>query len=136
MLEGISKTLDIATFDEQVYFEDYHHYEVCSPTKTYTPDTFVYDYGHGQHTYVYKLYTIYLKQNNETVKENIYIVVEEVLSKQELNILKPYCQCYVCTSNWYNISKYFTCRCCIGCLHSPLHTQGNINNARQYMLNN
>jgi hypothetical protein len=133
MLPKIETSIDVSAFDEQCYFENYHHYEVYNPAKSYTTDTFEHDYGSGIHHYNYHLYIIKLTQNDSIVKENKYVIAEEVLSLQERQLLVPYCKCYVCTAEWYDIFKYFTCRYDIGCLHTPGYSQRNVNNARTAM---
>ena len=90
------------------------------------------DVGKGTHTYSYISYTIGLRnKDNEIEKEVKYIVAEEEPSEDELKELAPYCQCPIHTRAWYNLSRYFICGHCVGCLYSAAPRQWAINAARE-----
>lgn len=119
------------SFNEKDTFKEYHYYEEYDPNKLYHNMLFDYDYGHGIHTYRYELYTIGLEKYKEKKK---YIIVTEQLSEEEINILKPYCRCKYCTAGWCDLSIYFKCEHCIGCLKSKMPRQYQIDKARKYMM--
>jgi len=127
---------DIINFDEKNTFNEYHYYEEYDSTKTYDKNPFEYDYGHGKHTYVYKLYEIGLMEGDQEIKRKKYIIADEEIGKTELTELAKYCQCSICISKWYNLSRYFTCSCCIGCLKSSFPQQYQINKARKHIVEN
>lgn len=104
---------------------NYHFYEKYNGNKNYQKAPFQHNYGYGNYTYIYKLYIF----NNEEK----YVVADEQLDKKELDYLSVYCQCKKCTSSWYNISSYFICGCCIGCLKSQFPSQYHINKTREYL---
>lgn len=108
----------------EIDLNQYHYYEIYDDNKNYTHETFLYDYCHGLLTYRY----CYINMN-----EKEYIYVEEELSKEDLAILEPFCQCIKCQSSWYHLSRYITCGCCIGCLKSPFPQQYQIDKARLAM---
>jgi hypothetical protein len=121
-------------FVEMEHFAEYHYYEDYDSNKIYQKTQFEYDYGHGKHIYSYALHRLisYEDQDNELN----YVVADEELDEDKSKQLEKYCQCRVCTSKWYDIGAYFTCRCCIGCLKSPFPQQYQINAARKYMVAN
>jgi hypothetical protein len=106
---------DLASFNAHDYFSNYHHWEIFDETKVYSSKPFDHDYGYGEHKYVYRLYIIRLHKYDEKIEKK-YIVVEEILNDEELKKLERYCQCEICTASIFNITKYFNCRCCVGCL--------------------
>ena len=113
-------------FNPQIYFEEFPYFEQYDSNKLYTQESFQYDYGYGLLTYRYHHYIIDV--DNETLN---YVVVEEEISKDDIEKLQPYCQCKMCTAAWYNIFKFIYCRCCIGCLWSSFPQQWQINKARE-----
>ena len=67
-----------------------------------------------------------------------YVIVKEVLTKEERDKLIPYCQCQKCLSWSVNPFKYTMCECCVGCLKvedEEYTRQYMINKARDYMNN-
>lgn len=117
----------IDTFNENL-FEEFDHYEVYDSNKIYTNEPFQYKYDDKERTYEYIKYIIDV---NDT--KLYYIVASEILTEEELVLLRPYCQCSVCLTPWYNLFHYIFghCRCCIGCLKSSFPQQHQIKKARQ-----
>jgi hypothetical protein len=113
----------IDDFNPIEFFQDYDFYEVFDEQKEYNIESFKYDYGSGMTTYKYYKHVIY--DNDKKLK---YIAAEDVIDED----LKNYCQCSVCTAQWYNISWLWTCRCCIGCLKSPFPQQHQIKKAKHH----
>jgi hypothetical protein len=96
----------------------------------YNEQSFQHDYGFGLRHYQYHKYTIYLSDDQKVE----YVIADEQLTKDELEQLQPYCQCYVCSAEWYHvIAKYFSCRCCYRCLYSPFPDRYYIVKARELM---
>jgi hypothetical protein len=128
---------DLNTFVAKDEFNEYPFYEVYNVNKTYTCEPFKHDYGFGEHTYKYTRRTILsnnLSNNLEISDTNKleYIVVEDDPTPEELQLLIPHCQCVKCAGNWYDLTKYVACGCCIGCLRSAFPQQYQINRARKY----
>lgn len=116
-------------FIPEEYFDEYHFSEPFDVNKTYEKNIFVKKYGdRDESTYEYCLYTV----NNDQNQEHKYVVSREVLSEEQQRELAKYCQCLYHSYSWYNPFKYFTCRCCVGCLDSPFPQQYIINKAREY----
>ena len=120
-------------YNVQTLFREYDHYELYDSNKEYDKNKFQYDYGNGNKFYNFGLYIIQFEESSEPIN---YVVAIEEVSDEELQKIAKYCQCTVCTSNWYNLSRYFTCSCCIGCLKSFFPQQYQINDARKYILEN
>jgi len=133
-VRGCGIFLDLNTFDPKSYFKYYDHYEDYDPHKEYTTNVFTHDYGKGNRTYQYNLYTITDLNNKELVKE--FVVTEEIISDEELNQLKPFCQCEYHTKSYFNPMKYFTCRCCHGCLDSPFYRPYVVQKTRAFLNKN
>lgn len=53
----------------------------------------------------------------DKLKSKYFLVAEEIYSKEEIEKLKPYCRCLACKASIFSFEKYFTCRCCVGCLY-------------------
>jgi hypothetical protein len=63
-----------------------------------------------QHCYTLKLY-------READPKKFIVAAHRDLTKVEQQALLPFCPCCVCTSHPWNICvRWFTCRCCVGCL--------------------
>jgi len=135
-LSGVAYYCQSATFDEQKEFNEYHYFEQYDPTKTYESGVFDHDYGYGKHAYKYSLYSIFILENGIHSTTKKFVVAIEYFTDDESRKLSEYCQCAICTAKWYNISKYFTCACCIGCLKSGMAQQYQINKARKYISDN
>ena len=118
----------LSSFDPTVYFSEYHFYEKYEKTKNYQSTEYEYDYGHGLHTYHLELYTITFEDTQESVS---YALAKEKPTPEELKTLGKYCDCEYCKLKWYNVSKYFTCPCCVGCVKSIFPSQQSINKARK-----
>jgi hypothetical protein len=55
-----------------------------------------------------------IKKNENLLEKNVFIS----------DSLKAKCKCDKCIKYWFNIDKYITCACCVGCLkseHPTLH---------------
>lgn len=100
-------------FDNKKEFDN-HHSELYDSSKSYTKERFVYDFGKGKHTYYYKIVKVILMCDH--IKELNYVIAEEIISKEELQELSQFCQCYICTSKWYNLLSYIMTRYQSGCL--------------------
>lgn len=123
-----------ATFNEKDFFYDFHYYELYDKNKTYSKTPFKQNYGYGDFTYSYTLYTISFIENKKTIEKLHYVIVEEKIEKDEISKLSRFCQCEVCTAGRCNIiAKYFTCSCCVGCLKSPFPQQYQINKTRNFL---
>jgi hypothetical protein len=112
----------IANFVPENFFKYHPHFELYDPTKTYQVEDHYADYGFG-----IKLY----KTSQYHINEQKYVVIEEVLNEAELKELIPFCQCSYHQMHWLNPMKYFTCRCCVGCLDSPFYKQAVVYKSRQ-----
>jgi hypothetical protein len=127
-MSGLSEcytSVDMNTFVPKEYFKEYHFFEKFDQNKNYTTESFKKDFGQGDHIYTYCLYTL-----NGTIQ---YIVARE-FTGDNLKELIPYCRCPYHTASWYNLSRFFICRCCVGCLDSPFPQQSIINASRKYMM--
>lgn len=125
----IRRNLD--TFDPRKYFSEYPYVKEYDPKIIYDCNYFDKDYGVGIKKYILNLYNIYQEKN----KEQYYVVAMEILSSEDAKTLEKYCQCNYCNKHWLNPVKYFTCKCCVGCITSDMVTQDNINKARYVMAN-
>jgi hypothetical protein len=116
----------VENFDEKAQFEGFDFYELYDSSKTYETEEYKKDYGKGEKVYINQIMS---------VNDKNYVYAREEPSQEELKMLEPYCRCYVCTANWYNISKYFACRCCIGCLSAwDIHPNSRIlKETREYV---
>lgn len=131
---GCYTSHDLSIFDPKEYFKEYPFYEEYNKDKIYDKEEFSKDFGFGEHTYEYSYYVISDSVDHDQTKT--YIVAKEILSEDEQRELAKYCECRYHELKWYNISKYFTCRCCVGCLDSPFPQQYTINKARENMRKN
>ena len=124
-LSGSYTFTDLSKFKPEEYFKEYHYFEKYDENKNYTSEPFRKDFGNGEHTYTYNLYTL-----NGTEK---YVIAKEELSESELKELGPNCRCPLHTAPWYSLLKYLMCACCVGCLQSAFPQQWVINDTRKYM---
>jgi len=109
------------------YFKYDHYCEHFDKNKLYEKGILKHDFGYGEHEYSWNKYII----NNFE-----YAVVEEHPSEKELDKLKPYCQCAICTAKWYNpLIKRLACRCCCGCLYSNRNNAYILGKTREYINN-
>jgi hypothetical protein len=116
-------------FDEKTEFINAIHYELYDENKVYEKEPFIHDYGFGDRRYINSLHTIRIADDNVLR----YVVVEEKISKEDLDRISPFCRCFVCTARWYNISRFITCPCCIGCLKTRNPSQHQIDKTRDYI---
>ncbi len=87
--------IDEKTFNEQKYFSEYHYYEKHEENKKYNNSKFQIDFGYGLHTYENKLFIMRDSNNTNEIK---YVVANEVLEKDEREILGEYCPCPYCAA--------------------------------------
>lgn len=108
----ITTKADYNSFCDTEHFKDYHFYEKFNPFESYKTDLFECDYGKGMHTYLLKHYTVNLYKNvmgkGYEYRYSIeYVIAEENISKNELDILSQFCKCFKCNSSWF---KWFDCK--------------------------
>lgn len=115
----------VDTFNEKQIFEDYHYYELFDENKEYNTNEFEENYGKGINNYQFCKHIIRM----DDVKK-IYIVAEQQLTQDQVELYAPYCQCSKCTAPWYSSWTY--CACCYGCLKSPFPRQYVINKTINY----
>lgn len=123
------KFLNLLTFDQKSYFKEYDFWKETS----YESENMEYeDISNKLDTTnskgkKYTIVLIKIKDHDAKidVKESIedklkskyFLVAEEIYSEEEITKLKPYCRCLACKASIFNPEKYFTCRCCVGCLY-------------------
>jgi predicted porin len=90
---------------------NYDFTEIYDPTKNYNYDQYQKTVDNQTRTYFNILLTFDL--HNNTLQ---YVAGELVLSDEELKKMIPYCRCTYHSTSIFNIMRYLTCRCCIGCL--------------------
>ena len=120
---------NLNNFNSNEYFEEYPFYEKYDENKEYNTDYYDCDYGIGKKRYLLELYII--TDNEDSNKFEKYVVAQEQLSRKDMKKLEEYCQCDYCVKSWYDIRKYFTCRCCVGCTQSDFPRQYVINKSRE-----
>ena len=110
-------------------FDCYDFHELVVVGKDYPSNTFQNDFGMGLKTYSWT-------ELNFT--DSKYAVVEEHVPEEQIQLLAPYCQCCVCKMSWFNLAKYLTCRCCVGCLYVFIDTprQDILKATREYIKKN
>jgi hypothetical protein len=126
----VTATRDLKTFDPETYFKIYDHYEKYDAHKNYCDVMFAYDYGYGLRNYEYHLCTIEDKFSDNVVQ---YVGSNEVFNSEQLNKLKPYCQCDYHKMYWFNPIKYVTPPDCVGCLDTKFYGQYVIKRTRDYV---
>lgn len=128
--------IDLDNFDPKSFFksEGYPFFEEFDESKTYSNLSFEFDYGQGLRTYKFSQYSI--SDKNNVKKRLSFIISEEQLNEKELEELSKYCQCQYHIKKWYNPMKYFTCKCCHGCLESCFPEQFVINDTRKFIREN
>ncbi len=124
-------------FDPNKYFEEHHHFEEYVATNEYQKDNFVATYrDNTPRTYLNTLYKIVFKKDSLPCNKK-YVVAIEVVSPDDLNKMKKFCQCSRCKLPWYSIiTRFSMCSCCYGCLKSSMYQQFVVNDTRAYMLKN
>jgi len=116
-------------FDLRELLESYDHHEVFDVRKDYNINPFEFDYGYGIRRYRYA--KIRLISNHHVYDD--YVVAEELLEDRSKSMLMRYCQCYKCTSSWFNINSYFGTYEEAGCLKTDYYNQKQIRAARNYI---
>lgn len=126
-----SKHLD--KFDPTQYFAHYDYYiEVTDVNienivkENYNDGYF--DFGKGLRDYEFSTFIIY-DINNDNMRKK-YIVAEEKINDDEIELLRGYCQCEYHKTSWWNIP--YPCPCCYGCIESDFPAQSVIKKTRQY----
>lgn len=106
---------DYGTFNPTNYFSDYHHFEEYNPNVEYDYLPFEIDYGKGKHTYKNEMYILADKNNiNKEYDKKTFVIVKEILSNEELEELKKYCNCFYHKSD--ATERKNICACCYGCI--------------------
>ena len=118
-------------FNVQERFGYFPFFEEYDKNKQYSREEFEQDYGYGKHKYNFGLYTITICKDGQKHDQKKYVVAREILSKEDQELLKQYCECSYCQSPFYYFWKYFQCPHCLGCLHCTTHSQYMITKARQ-----
>jgi hypothetical protein len=134
----ISTSTDLFNFNPADYFKEYPYYEIYNENKKYEIDEIINYYKinmlntlNKPKKYIFCKYTINDIKGKKS--EEYYIILKEIISEQEREELKKICQCDYCSRKWFDITRYFICRGCIGCLDSNHGepSQLNINKARK-----
>ena len=133
----ISTSHDTSTpFDEKAFFSNYDFYEKYDVSHSFEKEISQHDYGHGMRNYKHVIMSITLLKDKEKVGELNYVVAEEVISKEELEVLAKYCQCCICTAPWYKPGFMIQCSCCIECLKLSHIDDHLIKKTRKYIHDN
>jgi hypothetical protein len=127
-MDEIYTTQNFNTFDPKKYFSEYHYYEEFDFNKHYTTEYFTENYGRGEHTYRYMLYTIRNIGSKFNDHNKKYVVAKEYLFDKERKQLAKYCPCPLHKNN-----KFIKGVGCNGCLvdGNTLVSQKTINRARR-----
>lgn len=123
------ETEDLSTFDTSTYFKEYDFWKETSHTSAdieYDEVTEKLDTTNPEgKNYTVKLIRVKdcgVKLGDESLeaklKSRYFFVAEEKYSEEEILKLRPYCRCIACKASIFSLEKYFTCRCCVGCLHA------------------
>ena len=115
-------------FNPSDYFKQYHHYEKRDETKEYSCESFDADYGRGKRKYRYHEKRVVIIDEKGRRPER-WTLVEEILSKEELAILRPYCPCSMCRGEY---EWWIVMGACQGCLGFDYGTQETIDEARAF----
>lgn len=121
-----SHTLMGVYSDEDIkrLLSEFHYFEKFDENKTYLDTEFFHSYGKGYRRYMYEKYSM-------NRGKDVYIVAQEILTKEDVDALLPYCQCRYHTMSFLNPAKYFTCPCCVGCISGFNPPQSIIDKTRQ-----
>ena len=102
------------------------HFEPFDDTKTYDTQPFssayIKDDAGNPLTRCYHLAGYEFTVNDQTFR---YVGTQEILNASEMRALQQYCQCSRCQMSWFNICRFFTCSCCVGCLRTYLDGPNN-----------
>lgn len=80
----------------------------------------------------YEINLIEINDIDDKMQPIYFFVAEEIYTKDELEKLKLYCRCRACKASYFNLEKYLTCRCCVGCLHSDRISHYVVKETRKY----
>lgn len=113
--ENFSSTIisfyDPETFSPEKEFEVYEgRYEIYNPEKVYEKKEFTREDGRIYENVLWSF------GHPDSGKKLGYVVVKEIISEEELQTLKPHCQCIKHQMYWYHWQKSTICPCCVGCL--------------------
>jgi len=88
-MEEIYIIHNLDTFNAKKWFSNYHYYEELNQSKHYIPEIFNANYGKGEHTYKYTLYTIKNPGSdfNDPIQNKKFIVSREYFFNEEINIV-------------------------------------------------
>lgn len=116
------ETISEVNFDID-YVNGFDHREIYDIHKKYETNEYFNDYGRGVKKYINIAYSV--------PKYGVMILAKEIISDNELELLKKYCQCGYHKKYWFQ--KYFECAYCHGCLHSFNPSQNVIKETRKYI---
>ena len=111
----VCDNLDLLNHEE--YFKDYDFVEEYDKNYSYEKKISR-EYDGQLREYENQLFSIGERNSNKVLN---YVVSKEILSNEELEKLKPHCQCSFHEKYWFNPIKYYICRCCVGCLDAGEH---------------
>jgi len=123
------KSIGEFLFSNLVVYDNFEEYD---PEKKYETDEYEFEYYPNQRRRYINELLIYEYHN---IKFQ-YVVAREVLSKEEKEILKRYCQCEKHRMSIFNVKRYFMGEWIIGCLNCDRPSQFVIWKTRQYVKNN
>lgn len=113
----IRENRNFSTFNPEEELQYFHYWESYDELKIFTPEIFLGNFGLGEKYYNCGLFTFVDKYN--PTNQLHFVVTNELLSPEEINLLADYCECKKCSSNWWkNLLSYLYCPCCVGCIKS------------------
>ena len=133
-VEGIYPTVDLNNFVPSDFLSAYDYYEEFDPNKNYDTNEFLYNYNYGTRKYQFVIYNFRDKVSQEIFSR--YVASREILSEDELSILKRHCQCSYHNMYWWNPLRLIICRCCVGCLDTEFYQMWVLKETRKYIENN
>lgn len=120
---------DLTIFDEKNHFKEYHFYELYDKHKKYNNKPFMTDFGYGLHQYEYVIVIVNNIHDNKFIE---FIVAAELLTNEEKEKLKQYCECTKHTKNGYlNIYEKTLDTMFIPCIENYRVEQNVINRIRK-----
>jgi hypothetical protein len=139
-----ASTNNILTFDpnnafkyNDFYKEFSNHDECISHAKTLIDDsvednTINIDFGQGLKKYELIIYNVHDK--NDRNQQKWFLIANEILKQEEIDILLPFCRCRKCTAMWG--IRWTYCACCTGCINNDFGTPDYIiKKTRKYYYN-
>ncbi len=142
--EVLYRTKDLKKFIPDMYFNQFDYVEQYDEKKKYELGTFSARYRggilkryrnvlyviHGGYDYVSTPEEPHVK-TGKSRGELKFVVAREVLSVEEIERMKPYCQCnYHKQRRWFDFGWLFTSPIYSGCLQTEFYTQETINRTR------